>query len=71
MTMTEKGNLIVYSGPSGVGKGTILKPLLYPEGELVLSVSATTRAPRVGEIDGREVGEDIVANIFSRFCVGK
>ena len=52
--MTEKGNLIVYSGPSGVGKGTILKPLLYPEGELVLSVSATTRAPRVGEMDGRE-----------------
>ena len=52
--MTEKGNLIVYSGPSGVGKGTILKPLLYPEGELVLSVSATTRAPRAGEIDGRE-----------------
>jgi len=54
MTMTKKGNLIVYSGPSGVGKGTILKPLLYPEGELVLSVSATTRAPRVGEVDGRE-----------------
>ena len=52
--MTKKGNLIVYSGPSGVGKGTILKPLLYPEGELVLSVSATTRAPRVGEMDGRE-----------------
>lgn len=52
--MTKKGNLIVYSGPSGVGKGTILKPLLYPEGELVLSVSATTRAPRVGEVDGRE-----------------
>ena len=52
--MIEKGNLIVYSGPSGVGKGTILKPLLYPEGELVLSVSATTRAPRVGEMDGRE-----------------
>ncbi len=52
--MTEKGNLIVYSGPSGVGKGTILKPLLYPAGELVLSVSATTRAPREGEVDGRE-----------------
>lgn len=52
--MTEKGSLIVYSGPSGVGKGTILKPLLYPNGSLMLSVSATTRAPREGEVDGRE-----------------
>lgn len=52
--MIKKGNLIVYSGPSGVGKGTILKPLLYPEGSLVLSISATTRAPREGEVDGRE-----------------
>ena len=52
--MIEKGSLIVYSGPSGVGKGTILKTLLAPVGPLVLSVSATTRAPRVGEMDGRE-----------------
>lgn len=53
-TMIEKGSLIVYSGPSGVGKGTILKTLLAPEGPLVLSVSATTRAPREGEVNGRE-----------------
>lgn len=50
----NKGRLIVYSGPSGVGKGTILKPLLAPNGKLTLSVSATTRAPRPGEENGRE-----------------
>ncbi|GHV07210.1 guanylate kinase [Clostridia bacterium] len=47
------GFLLVLSGPSGVGKGTIIKEVL-DRGELPckLSVSATTRAPRVGEEDG-------------------
>lgn len=48
----RRGQLIVYSGPSGVGKGTLLSPLLAPKGPLTLSVSATTRQPRPGEIDG-------------------
>lgn len=48
----ERGQLIVYSGPSGVGKGTIITPLLAPNGPLTLSVSATTRTKRPGEIDG-------------------
>lgn len=50
--MSKRGQLVVYSGPSGVGKGTLLAPLLATEPGLVLSVSATTRAPREGEVDG-------------------
>lgn len=52
--MTNKGLLIVYTGASGVGKGTIMKELLRKNPNLRLSVSATTRAPREGEQDGRE-----------------
>ena len=50
----NKGLLIVYTGASGVGKGTIMKELLKKNPNLRLSVSATTRAPREGEVDGRE-----------------
>ncbi len=46
------GRLIVLTGPSGVGKGTLLKALLQAHSELYLSISATTRAPREGEIEG-------------------
>ncbi|WP_310410113.1 guanylate kinase [Chamaesiphon sp. OTE_8_metabat_110] len=46
------GRLIVLTGPSGVGKGTLLKALLANHPELYLSVSATTIAPRAGEVDG-------------------
>jgi guanylate kinase len=46
------GRLIVLTGPSGVGKGTLLKALLAQHPELYLSVSATTRSPREGEIEG-------------------
>ena len=46
------GRLIVLTGPSGVGKGTLLKALLIKHPELYLSISATTRTPREGEIDG-------------------
>ncbi len=52
--MKNKGLLIVYTGASGVGKGTIMKELLRKNPNLRLSVSATTRAPREGEVDGRE-----------------
>ncbi|MCX7780352.1 MAG: guanylate kinase [Negativicutes bacterium] len=50
--MTQQGVLIVLSGPSGTGKGTICKQLLRSYPNLHYSVSATTRAPREGEIDG-------------------
>lgn len=50
--MTKKGLLLVVSGPSGVGKGTICKEYLGKYDDCALSVSATTRAPRDGEVDG-------------------
>ncbi|GAV12131.1 guanylate kinase [Paenibacillus sp. NAIST15-1] len=48
----KKGLLIVLSGPSGVGKGTVCKALLKKTNDLTYSVSATTREPRAGEVDG-------------------
>ncbi|MEA5565072.1 MULTISPECIES: guanylate kinase [unclassified Anabaena] len=47
------GKLIVLTGPSGVGKGTLMRSLLQRHPELYYSVSATTRTPRPGEIDGK------------------
>lgn len=47
------GRLIVLTGPSGVGKGTLVRSLLQRHPELYLSVSVTTRSPRSGEIDGK------------------
>ena len=48
----KNGMLVVFSGPSGAGKGTILAEYLRRGTEAVCSVSATTRKPRPGEIDG-------------------
>ena len=50
----KKGLLIVISGASGTGKGTVCKELLARETGIAYSVSATSRAPREGEEDGRE-----------------
>ncbi len=52
MNTTPEGMLIVLSGPSGSGKGTIIKSLLSMREDTVLSISMTTRAPRPGEQDG-------------------
>lgn len=52
--MSRKGILVVVSGFSGVGKGTLMKRLTEKYSQYALSVSATTREPRDGEIDGRE-----------------
>lgn len=46
------GLLVVVSGPSGVGKGTILNRLLQQRGDCTFSISATTRSPRPGEVHG-------------------
>jgi guanylate kinase len=48
----KKGNLFVISGASGVGKGTVLKAVMQKREDLFFSVSATTRDPRPGEVDG-------------------
>jgi guanylate kinase len=50
----RSGKLIVLTGPSGVGKGTLVRSLLALHPDLFLSVSATTRNPRPGEIDGKD-----------------
>ena len=48
----SKGKLFVISGASGVGKSTVLKQVMATRNDLVFSVSATTRPPRAGEVDG-------------------
>lgn len=48
----NKGKVIVVSGPSGVGKGTVVKELIGSNEDCALSVSATTRSPREGETHG-------------------
>ena len=50
----NKGILVVVSGFSGAGKGTVMKRLMEKYDDYALSVSATTRKPRPGEEDGRE-----------------
>ena len=52
MKNKNRGKLLIISGPSGVGKGTVLKELFSKSDDFVLSVSATTRAPREGEQNG-------------------
>ncbi|MEN6462007.1 MAG: guanylate kinase [Syntrophomonas sp.] len=52
--MDRKGILFVISGPSGVGKGTVKDAVLERIKDMRLSISVTTRAPRQGELNGRE-----------------
>ncbi|MDK2918318.1 MAG: guanylate kinase [Candidatus Petromonas sp.] len=66
--MQKQGILLVVCGPSGVGKGTVCKELLKHKPEIKLSISATTREKRKGEVDGvnyyflkREVFEDMIS----------
>jgi len=54
MSTAKLGKLIVITGPSGVGKGTIVRSLLQRHSQLEVSISATTRQPRAGEVDGTD-----------------
>ena len=54
MTETRRGLLIILSSPSGAGKSTLARRLMEWDPGIAFSVSATTRAPRPGEVDGRE-----------------
>ncbi len=55
MKLNERGLLVVISGPSGVGKGTIRKALFeIPDNNFCYSVSMTTRKPRGGEVNGQD-----------------
>ena len=65
----SKGKLIVISGASGVGKGTVLGKMMEKRDDLFFSVSATTRDPRPGEVDGvhyffisKECFEEMIKN---------
>jgi guanylate kinase len=67
--MVYKGLLIIVSGPSGAGKGTICKELINRDNSIIVSVSATTRHPRNAEVDGisyhflsRDKFEEMIAN---------
>ncbi len=52
--MTEKGKLIVVSGPSGAGKTKTITGAMAKRGDICFSVSVTTRKPRQGEVDGKD-----------------
>ena len=52
MMNERRGKLIVVSGPSGAGKSTVIKKVMERRSDLCFSVSATTRKPRDGEVDG-------------------
>ena len=54
LEITRRGLMLVLSSPSGAGKTSICKKLLEQEKELTLSVSATTRTRRPGEVEGAE-----------------
>lgn len=66
----KRGLLLVISGPAGSGKGTVIKTLMEKEKDIAYSVSATTRAPRPGEIDGVNYHFITVDDFKSRIATG-
>lgn len=70
MTMKRKGLLIILSSPSGAGKSTLAKRLMAWDPTLRFSVSATTRAPRPGETDGKDYWFHSRAEFLSMVAAG-
>ena len=54
MSSTKDGSMIILSSPSGAGKTTLTKQILNTSKNILMSVSATTRQPRPGEVDGED-----------------
>ncbi len=67
----QPGQLIVITGPSGVGKGTLLRQLRQRHPELALSVSATTRPPRPTEVEGIDYYFVSVEDFQAMIAAGK
>ncbi len=65
--MKNNGVLFIISGPSGCGKGTIVNQLIERNSDIFISVSATTRQPRAGEVDGKSY-HFITAEEFDRLA---
>jgi guanylate kinase len=66
---SRRGLLLIVSSPSGAGKTSLCRRLMADHDRIVLSVSATTRQPRPGEVDGREyhfVGPDVFADMIKQ-----
>lgn len=69
MREARKGMLLVISGPSGAGKGTLYNRVLKADPDMTFSVSYTTRAPRPGEVEGKDycfVTEDQFRQMLDR-----
>ena len=69
--MTRRGLLLILSSPSGAGKSTLSRMLMAWDPTMRFSVSATTRAPRVGEVDGREYWFKARADFEAMVAVGQ
>ena len=67
---SRRGRLIVVTGPSGAGKGTLIRRLVARRPDLELAVSATTRPQREGEVDGREYSFLTADEFASRDAAG-
>ena len=68
MNDCERGKLIVVSGPSGAGKSTVIARLMREDPDVVFSVSATTRPPREGEIDGFNLTRIVTPDSYADFA---